>query len=81
MSTKLNTTASVGGPVSGLLSAPALAELLDISVKGVRRLTDAGGVPGVVRLGRLVRYQRQAIEAWIADGCTTPPRSTARKGR
>lgn len=48
-----------------------LARLLNCSEKHVRVLIQRGSVPGVVRLGRLVRLNRQAITAWLSHNC--PP--------
>jgi excisionase family DNA binding protein len=52
-----------------LLGVDAFASLLGVSVRHVRRLTDAGKCPLPVRLGKSVRWSRKAVEAWIADGC------------
>lgn len=58
----------------------APAELLDVhevsavgigSPRHVFRLADAGKMPPPVRIGRLVRWRRSDIAAWIAAGC--PP--------
>jgi excisionase family DNA binding protein len=32
-------------------------------------MVDQGRVPGVYRVGRLVRFRADAIDAWIAAGC------------
>jgi excisionase family DNA binding protein len=45
--------------------------LLNVSAKTVRRLTDAGKLPGFVRVGRLHRYDLKAVGLWIEQGC--PP--------
>jgi excisionase family DNA binding protein len=54
---------------SAMLDADAFAELLGVSTRHVRRLVDAGKCPQPVRLGRSCRWPRQAVEAWIGDGC------------
>jgi excisionase family DNA binding protein len=59
-------------PPPALLDVQAEARLLDCSPRHIYRLADAGRMPPPVRLGALVRWPRQAIESWIADGC--PPR-------
>lgn len=59
-----------------LLDVRAVAALLGCSPRHVYRLADAGKMPAPVRLGALVRWSRQAIEAWIADGC--PPVRSSR---
>lgn len=42
-----------------------VARLLNTSEKTVTRLA----VPGRIKLNRLVRYARPAVDAWIRDGC------------
>jgi excisionase family DNA binding protein len=50
-----------------LLDARAVAELLRVSAKTVQRLAAAGELPLPIRLGRAVRWSRQALEDWIAE--------------
>ena len=52
-----------------LLDVRAVAMLLDCSPRHVYRMSDAGRMPKPVRVGALVRWNRAALEAWIADGC------------
>jgi excisionase family DNA binding protein len=47
----------------------AVASLLNCSPRTIYRLSGAGHMPKPVRLGALVRWRRQAIEAWLSDGC------------
>ena len=57
---------------SGLLSAQALADLLAISPRTLRRLDSAGRLPRAVRIGtQLKRWRRDEIVAWIEADC--PP--------
>ena len=56
---------------AALLDVRQVAALLTCSTRHVYRLTDAGRMPRPVNLGRLVRWRRAEIEAWIAEGC--PP--------
>lgn len=49
-----------------LLTAQDVAELLAVPLSWVREATRAGRLPHVA-LGRYRRYQRAAIEAWIAE--------------
>lgn len=56
-------------PPSGMLDVEGVADLLGVSTRHVRRLVDAGRCPQPVRLGRVVRWPRPAVEGWIADGC------------
>ena len=82
MQTKTETTDS---PTAGRESATAESALLDVqqvaamlrcSVRHVYRLADSAQMPRPVKLGALVRWRRDEIDNWIADGCPT-----CRKGR
>jgi excisionase family DNA binding protein len=46
-----------------------LAARTQSSSRHIWRLIDLGLVPGVYRLGRLVRIHRQTADAWLAAGC------------
>ena len=52
-----------------LLNVDDVAAYLTYSTRHVRRLADAGAMPRPVKLGTLVRWRREDIEQWIADGC------------
>jgi excisionase family DNA binding protein len=49
---------------SSLDTAEDLAKFLKLSVSYIRRLTRTAGLPAV-RIGRSVRYDRQAILTWL----------------
>ncbi|MGE5610361.1 MAG: helix-turn-helix domain-containing protein [Bacillota bacterium] len=53
----------------GTVKAGALR--LNVGEKTVRRLIDAGKLPGICRLGRLIRIDLDILDQWIAEGC--PP--------
>jgi len=53
-------------PRARLLTAAEVAEILRISLRSVRRLIKDGKLP-IVRIGRLVRIQPEALAAFI-DG-------------
>ncbi len=75
MSTNLEPSASP--PVESLLlSADKVAALLDISERSLWRLRSAGAIPQPVRLGGSVRWRREDILEWMAQGC---PRGTSRE--
>jgi excisionase family DNA binding protein len=59
-------------------SVDALAELLEVDRKTVYALAARGKIPGALRLGRLLRFARPAVVAWLAEGDGTPrtPRRT-----
>jgi len=52
-----------------LLDVNDVATIAACSPQTVRRLADAGKMPLPVKLGRLRRWPRVAIEEWIAEGC------------
>jgi excisionase family DNA binding protein len=54
---------------AALLDVRAVAALLNCSPRHVYRLADAGRMPPPVRLGALVRWRRQDLDAWLAGGC------------
>lgn len=54
---------------SQLLDVRQMATQLNCSPRSVYRLSDAGRMPRPIKLGALVRWNRQAIDQWIADGC------------
>ena len=54
---------------SALLDVRQVAMLLGCSARYVYRLADAGKMPRPVKLGSLVRWNRQSVEEWIAEGC------------
>lgn len=51
---------------SRLLVAEEVAHLLSVPVSWVREATRAGRLPHI-RLGRYVRYEGNALTAWLAD--------------
>jgi excisionase family DNA binding protein len=52
-----------------LLSVGEVAKLCACSPRTIYRLSDAGKMPGPVKVGALVRWQREAILSWIGEGC------------
>lgn len=56
-------------PSIARVTAVDLGKQLSCSSRHVRRLSDRGAMPTPVRLGGLVRWERNAIERWIAADC------------
>lgn len=52
-----------------LLSVRQVAGLVGCGPQHIRRLSDVGRMPRPMKVGRLVRWRRAEIKAWIADGC------------
>jgi excisionase family DNA binding protein len=62
-----------------LLNASDLAKMLRVSIGTIRRMTDAGSLPGVIRLNRSVRFKRDIVQKWIDSGCGSLSQPTARR--
>ena len=58
-----------------LLTAPQIAELLQLSTRTVWRLRSAGKLPNPVEIGGSVRWNRDEIQRWITAGCPDQSRS------
>jgi excisionase family DNA binding protein len=56
-------------PAAALLDVKSVAVLLGCSPRHVYRLADTAQIPAPVRLGALVRWRRQDLDAWLATGC------------
>ena len=60
---------SAAGPSTGMDDVDAIAERLGCSTRHIRRLADSGAMPRPIHLGRLVRWRRADVDAWLAAGC------------
>ena len=49
------------------LSSSSVAKLLDCSARTVWRLRDQGALPAPIRLGRVIRWRRSAIELFLSQ--------------
>jgi predicted DNA-binding transcriptional regulator AlpA len=56
-------------PAVALVDVDAVAAICSCSARHVYRMSDAGKMPPPLRLGALVRWNRDVIESWIAQGC------------
>jgi excisionase family DNA binding protein len=56
-----------------LAPAAVVAEMLNVSVRTLWRLNSSKAIPPPVRLGGNVRWRRDEIKKWIAEGCLPPP--------
>ena len=52
-----------------LVSVLDVAGMLRCSPRHIWRMADAGKMPRPYKIGALCRWDRAAIECWIADGC------------
>lgn len=56
-------------PEPALVDDRGVASILTCSTRTVRRMADSGAMPRPVRVLTLVRWRRDEILTWIADGC------------
>jgi excisionase family DNA binding protein len=56
-------------PSARLLDIPALSALLGVSKRTCKRLATAQAIPGITRIGKCLRFDRNKVEAWIEKGC------------
>ena len=64
--------------MAGTYDGDDIANLLKASTRHVSRLADSGRMPRPMHIGRLVRWQKDIIDSWIANGC--PPVNKSTKG-
>jgi excisionase family DNA binding protein len=57
---------------TAVYSRRQMADLLDVSERHIDRMVRAGQVPGLVRVGRLVKFSRVIIDAWLAGAANSP---------
>ena len=66
---RIDGTDADSGKQSAMLTVHDVARMLNCSSRTVYRLCDSGRMPRPVKLGALVRWPREMIEQWIAEGC------------
>jgi excisionase family DNA binding protein len=54
---------------SVLVSVHQVARMLACSARTVYRLSDSGRLPWPLKVGSLLRWRREDIHRWVADGC------------
>lgn len=60
----------IGGPLTVmLLDVTEVARLLSVSKNTIWKLRSTGDLPAPIRLGKLARWRRDEIEAWVRAGC------------
>jgi excisionase family DNA binding protein len=63
----LTATAQEPSAAPATYTVPEIAQLIQSSERHVWRLADQGLIPGRIRgTGRLVRFSRIAVDAWLA---------------
>lgn len=61
-----------------VLTPDDLAKMLRVRRRSVYEAISRGDIPGVRRIGRKVRIDRDSVLAWMADGHGRAPRSSRR---
>jgi excisionase family DNA binding protein len=61
-----------------VLTVDELAAMLRVNRKTLYASFRAGEIPGGRRIGAAIRFSRDAVLRWLADGCTTRPSRGAR---
>jgi excisionase family DNA binding protein len=77
----MSSLSPVGDRFAALVDVRAVAVLLACSPRHVYRLADAGRMPPPLKLGSLVRWERQTVEDWVRAGCPTCRKSPKGVGR
>ncbi len=52
---------------AGTYDVPEMARMLKCSERHIRNMTDAKQIPGIIRLGRLVRFHRGIVNDWLNE--------------
>lgn len=65
MESTVNTIASD----TTLITAEQLAGTLQVSKRTLWRMRSAGQLPRPLRIGGVVRWRREEVAGWIAEGC------------
>jgi excisionase family DNA binding protein len=71
----LNATAQEPSAAPATYTVPDLARLTQTSERHIWRLVDLDAIPGKMRLGRLVRFHRPTVDAWLAAGAPSHRRA------
>jgi excisionase family DNA binding protein len=57
------------GRLSAMPDTEELAAYCNCSPRHINRMRDGNLMPQPIRLGRLIRWRREDIEKWVAQGC------------
>jgi excisionase family DNA binding protein len=55
-----------------ILKADEVAELLRVNRKTLYEAVQRDEVPGVIRIGRSLRFRRDAVLMWLSNSCAVP---------
>jgi excisionase family DNA binding protein len=62
----MNDPSTIAAPEKLLLTDREVAELVGVTGKTIRNWADAGTFPAGIKMGRLRRWRRADVLAWIA---------------
>ena len=63
--------------IEPLLTTDDIAEIVHQHPMTIYRKARAGEIPGVVKLGRAIRFKESSIKEWIAAGESDPKKVAA----
>lgn len=63
-----------------LLKVPKVAEIIDATIPRTYELLRQGIIPGIVRMGRQIRVDPDALAEWIARGGETQAQGSIERG-
>jgi excisionase family DNA binding protein len=70
----MNTPQNLNAELKRFFNVGETARYCGVSERHIYRLADAGRMPQSIKLGASRRWDRVALDAWIAAGCpATPP--------
>jgi excisionase family DNA binding protein len=58
------------GILSATYTSAELSKLLKCSLRHIRNLDSKRAIPGRLKIGRLIRFSKQRIDAWLSLGST-----------
>jgi predicted site-specific integrase-resolvase len=54
---------------SKYIKPEVLAETFDVTKRTLNRWADSGAMPARIRIAGTIRFETEAVESWMADGC------------
>jgi excisionase family DNA binding protein len=60
--------------VSPLLTPEELASIIKVSRRALYSMCDRGEVPGIIRIGRRLRFDAQLIRIWLDESRASSPK-------
>jgi hypothetical protein len=67
------TSVRTGDVKSKVYGLGDLADMTALSINTIRRMSSAGRIPGRLRIShKVIRHDREVVDAWFASGCLIP---------